>query len=97
MLFPEAFQEPPHPAALAALSLFQAAADAADAFKKFLIVKKLLIRLGALHDNFRLPVDGEDHRLPGLLQVLNMLARIPLEFAERVDIGELHCHTMKFT
>lgn len=94
MLFRQALQEVAHRPAFTALGLLQAAADAADAFQEFLIVKKLLVCLGTLHDNFSLAVDREDEGPPGLLQVLNVLASVPLKFTERVNVGELNCHTM---
>ncbi len=97
MLFAEPLQEFAHRTALTPLGLFQAAADAANALQKFLIVEKLLICLGTLHDNFSLPVDGEDEGLSGLLQVLNVLAGVALKFTERVNVGEMDCHTMQFT
>ena len=94
MLFGEALREFADRTAFTALGLFQAAADAADAFQKFLIIEKLLVCLGTLHDNFSLAVDGEDEGLPGLLQVLNVLAGVPLEFTEGVAVGELDGHAM---
>lgn len=97
MLLSKALQELAHWTALTAFRLFQAPADATDAFQEFLIIEKLLICLGTLHHNFRLPIDGKDNGPPGLFQVLNVLSRVALEVTESVDVGEMHCHNIQFT
>lgn len=94
VFFREALQKFAHRTPFAALGLLEAAADAANALQQRPVIEKLLICLRTLHDKLSLSIDRENKRFPGLLQALNMLAGVPLEFTERVDVGEAHRHTM---
>ena len=92
MLLGERFKEFSHWPAFAPFGLFESAADAPDALQQLVVVEKLLICFSALDDNPSLAVDGEDGRLPRLLQPPDVLFGVPLEVAQGMSVGKVKVH-----
>jgi len=91
------FLEPrAHRPALAALGLFESAADTANRFEELLIIEQLLVRLCTLNNHLGLSVDCEYGRPARLLQATNVIPGVALELAQEMDITQRE-HDIQFT
>jgi hypothetical protein len=88
----ECFEEISHWPAFSSLGLFQSAADPANALQEFAIVEEPLIRFGALHHNLGVAVHREDSGFACLLQLPDVVLRVPLKVAQGMDLGEVYSH-----
>jgi len=93
----ESLDELSHRTAFTAFRLFESSADAANVIQKFLIGEKLLIGFSTLDHDLRLAVDGEHGRMASLLELADVIARVPLKFAKRVDVEEIDRHNSRLT
>ena len=92
MLTRQGLQKLPHRPAFAPLRLFETPADAAQVFEDLLVVDQPLIRFRTLHHHLRLTVHGKDGGIAGRFELGDVIARVALELAERVDSGEVEYH-----
>ena len=82
MFFRESLKESSHGPAFPTLGLFQSPAYAADAVQQVAVIQEFLIRLSALHNHFRFTVHCENGRLPGLLQLADVVLGVTLKIAQ---------------
>jgi len=80
------FEELPYRTPFAALSLLETPTDTTNTFEQFLVVEQLLISFSALDHDLCLAVDGQHRRIARLLELADVVARVSLEFAQRVDV-----------
>ena len=94
MFVGQLLKEISHRPAFAAVCLFDPAADAAYRFEELLVIKEFLVGLCALDHYLGLAVHGENGRFAGLLQLANYVLGVSLEFAKRLNIGEVETHAL---
>lgn len=97
MLPGQRFEEFPDGAAFTSHCLLETTADATETLKRCLVLKEPLIGTGALNYHFCLSVHRQHGGVPRLLKSGDVVASVLLELTERVNVGEIYCHSSQST
>lgn len=97
MLLAQCFEEFAHGVPFTTPGLLQATADVTQALKRLMVLQEFLISLRALDYNFCLSIHGQDCGVSVLLESGNVIARVSLKVTERVNVGKVYCHCIKYT